>query len=303
MKRHVLLRAVSTLVFRCFRCFRLSPTSSESNGESLSRFTLSRFKRSRLIDEYDHLAPAYNRYFGKQACSQLAPVVIPILRCFASPTARILDLCCGCGHLTEAISAVGYLVVGVDASGEMLRFERENAPAVTFLKQDARNADFINDATLCAFNSIANFKSKELNCLFANVAEHLSPTGIFVFDTYSEESYSDGWNGHYTVWIDDTIVTVRARYRSSENVVDNLITLWHPTSVVKVCIAMHPHARDLLCAELRSVGFSSVEVCDMEKDLGISHQNGHLVFVASKQRSSPEWLNKARYAESFSLRG
>jgi len=57
------------------------------------------------------------------------------------PAERILDLGCGTGHLTAAITAAGADVIGVDSSPAMLGAARREHPAVTFVEGDARRFD------------------------------------------------------------------------------------------------------------------------------------------------------------------
>src|SRR5690348_1844747 len=51
---------------------------------------------------------------------------------------RIVDLGCGTGHLTAKIAERGAMVIGIDASAEMVRQARENYPALDFRIGDAR---------------------------------------------------------------------------------------------------------------------------------------------------------------------
>lgn len=52
---------------------------------------------------------------------------------------KILDLGCGNGALTKKISDMGKLVVGVDASEDMLNIARDKYPDLTFYHKDATN--------------------------------------------------------------------------------------------------------------------------------------------------------------------
>src|SRR5215210_3625072 len=58
------------------------------------------------------------------------------------PGERVLDLGCGTGHLTAAMSAAGASVVGLDQSEEMLAQARFAFPALEFMRGDARDFRF-----------------------------------------------------------------------------------------------------------------------------------------------------------------
>jgi SAM-dependent methyltransferase len=241
------------------------------------------WKRRKSSDNgYDRFASVYNQYFGKEAYRRLGPVLIPILKASVPAPACILDLCCGCGHFSAGLAEIGYRVVGVDISNEMLRFARMNAPSASFLNQDARNVNITNDATICTFNSIANFKSHELAGVFSKIAKNLPTAGLFIFDTYTKEAYANRWNGQYSVEIDDAVVTVRPHYRSKNSFAKNLITIHHQGGLVRLRLTMHAHSTDLLSSELRKAGFQCLEVGDVQKDFGVTNENDHLIFVASK---------------------
>jgi SAM-dependent methyltransferase len=212
----------------------------------------------------------------------MGPVLIPILQGLVTPPSSILDLCCGCGHFSAALSEVGYEVVGIDISEEMLRLARTNAPLVSFLNQDARNLRLINEATVCTFNSIAHFKDAELPALFSSIAANLSCRGVFMFDTYAAEAYASRWRGQYSVCLDDAFITVMSCYRHEQNMGENEIKIVDSRGIIDVHLTMHTHPKGLLCEALREAGFSSIEISDMGKDLGVEHEDDHLLFIASK---------------------
>jgi SAM-dependent methyltransferase len=58
------------------------------------------------------------------------------------PGLRVLDLCCGQGNVSTALSARGCEVVGVDFSPAMLALARAQAPSATFIEADAQNLPF-----------------------------------------------------------------------------------------------------------------------------------------------------------------
>src|SRR5260370_17415320 len=76
------------------------------------------------------------------------------LQCLAAqPGERIVDLGCGSGQLTAAISETGASVVGLDSSPEMLAEARAHYPRVEFRSGDA--ADFTLEAPVDAVFSNA----------------------------------------------------------------------------------------------------------------------------------------------------
>lgn len=253
----------------------------------------------KLSDQYDRLADVYNSYFGAEACRGTVTAMVPILRALVPPPARILDLCCGCGHVSARLCQHGYEVTGVDISDRMLHYARRNAPAATFLKQDARSVNVANDATVCAFNSIAHFTSDELSELFAAVAAGLGRTGVFMFDIYLEESYKQRWNGQFSIAAGQAHVTVTGRCLTEERMAENIITVVSDKERVDVRLAMHIHSLSDLRTLLGQAGFSSVHICHVKSGPRDLTEADRIVFLAAKyelrdpsitvvQNSSPE---------------
>ncbi|MGL6096620.1 MAG: class I SAM-dependent DNA methyltransferase [Fimbriiglobus sp.] len=101
----------------------------------------------------------------------------------------ILDLACGTGVLTDRLAALAPAVVGVDGSAAMLAKARREYPTGTFVHADFRDfrLDQRFDAAVCASNSLNYVRDLgELRQVFAAVAAHLRPGGLFLFDTTPE---------------------------------------------------------------------------------------------------------------------
>ena len=120
----------------------------------------------------------------------------------AKESGLILDLACGTGKLTMALSAEGADVIGVDNSPEMLSVARENCRkkgfSPLFLMQDMRELDLYGtvDVVVCATNSLNYLESEEdLQKVFSLVHNFLTPGGLFFFDINSrykfEKMYGD----------------------------------------------------------------------------------------------------------------
>lgn len=124
------------------------------------------------------------------------PAALPALeKLFFSalrPGDRVLDLCCGSGHVTRALIARGFRVTGVDASAALIAIARRELPQAHWLVQDARtlHLDMRFDAALSTFDSLNHLLSlDELRQVFGGVRRALEPGGLFVFDMNLEEAY------------------------------------------------------------------------------------------------------------------
>jgi trans-aconitate methyltransferase len=92
---------------------------------------------------------------------------------------RVLDLGCGTGHLTAKIAECGALVVGIDASAEMMRQARENYPGLEFRVGDATSFEEA-DPFDAVFSNATLHWVKDANAAAVRIAAALRPGGRFV---------------------------------------------------------------------------------------------------------------------------
>lgn len=101
----------------------------------------------------------------------------------------LLDLACGTGSISEEMARLGYDVIGVDYSDEMLGIAIEkkfdSGLNIQYLCQDMRNIDMFGtiDVTVCALDSINHLQSlDDVRKVFEKVALFAEPQGLFIFD-------------------------------------------------------------------------------------------------------------------------
>lgn len=101
----------------------------------------------------------------------------------------LLDLACGTGSLSEQLAGLGYDVVGVDNSDEMLSTaiskKFESGLPVQYLCQDMRRIDMFGtiDVTVCALDSINHLAGlDDVARTFAGVSFFSELGGLFIFD-------------------------------------------------------------------------------------------------------------------------
>lgn len=101
----------------------------------------------------------------------------------------LLDLACGTGSISEVMVRLGYDVIGVDLSDEMLGMAIEkkfdSGLDIQYLCQDMRKLDMYGtvDVTVCALDSINHLTSlNDVRKVFENVAFFSEKDGLFIFD-------------------------------------------------------------------------------------------------------------------------
>ena len=107
---------------------------------------------------------------------------------------RVLDLACGTGNVSELLAAAGYSVTGVDIAPGMIAEAQRKALAknlpITYHVQDAAELHLPGqqfDLCVSLFDSLNYILDPQrLQQAIVQVAKHLAPNGLFIFDLNSD---------------------------------------------------------------------------------------------------------------------
>ena len=101
----------------------------------------------------------------------------------------ILDLGCGTGRHASILAELGYKVLGVDSSEDMIKIAKENNKSknerLSFSRSNIHKLDLGNkfDVVMSLFHVMSYQNSnKELVSAFNIAKKHLNTNGIFIFD-------------------------------------------------------------------------------------------------------------------------
>ncbi len=97
----------------------------------------------------------------------------------------ILDLACGTGNLTEELKNLGYDMIGIDLSVDMLNIAKEKNPDILYLCQDMREFELYGTVDcICCMTDSLNYitDTNDLAEIFRLVKNYLNPGGSFIFD-------------------------------------------------------------------------------------------------------------------------
>jgi len=139
--------------------------------------------------------------------------------------AVLLDLACGTGSISVEMAKLGYDVIGIDNSVEMLciasQKNYENNLAIQFICQDMRNIDLYGsvDITICALDSINHLNSlKDVKSVFKKVSEFTEPDGLLIFDinTIYKHKYILA-NNTFTYETDDVYLVWENQFNEKNN--------------------------------------------------------------------------------------
>src|SRR5581483_10551350 len=244
-----------------------------------------------ISSSYDEIAGMYHDLWA----DWYLPFALPALeRLFFSrlpPQARVLDLCCGAGHVTGELIRRGYCVTGVDSSSELIALAKKDLPGADLRVQDARRLELERpyDAILSTFDSLNHILTVEdLAQVFVEARRVLRPSGFFTFDMNLEEAYTADLREWAVTVNDKSVGLVRGRYDPiTRNAETELIWftdtgqdgLWKQRhSIVK----QRCYAQAEIMSALRDAGFTAIETLSA-RDAGVTSEIGfgRIYFVAS----------------------
>jgi len=187
----------------------------------------------------------------------------------------LLDLACGTGNMTLRLAKMGYDMIGVDISEDMLAeaqqkaFESELHKKILFLAQDMRYLDLYGtvDAVVCVCDGINYILTlTDLAQVFKRVRLFLNPNGVFIFDinteykfnellaTYSFEAKSE--NNESYIWQNNF---------NPKTKINEYKVLFYPQCWEEPFIEIH-HQKAYSISEitdlLKETGFSQIQITD-----------------------------------------
>ena len=142
---------------------------------------------------YGGFAAVYDE-FVRPPYDAWAEFVRALWRRFGDEPALVLDLACGTGSMTSRFAAMGYDMIGVDISGEMLAGAKAKSPDILYLCQDMRAFELYGtvDAACCLCDGMNYLESADdLLRVFRLMANYLNPGGVFVFDLNTERYFAE----------------------------------------------------------------------------------------------------------------
>lgn len=141
------------------------------------------------MDGYRSFAYFYDLLTGNISYRKRAEYFDMLVRKHGGRKNILLDLACGTGSLSEEFARMGYDVIGVDGSEDMLNValdkKFESGRNIQYLCQDMTRLDMFGtiDVTVCALDSINHLGSLgDIERTFGRVSLFCEPDGLFIFD-------------------------------------------------------------------------------------------------------------------------
>lgn len=222
---------------------------------------------------YGSLAEIYDRFTYDVDYKAFADFYEARFKERAVKPKTILDAGCGTGSLTMIMAMLGYELISVDASADMLSIAQEKcaearlSASPLFLCQELGELDLYGtvDSAISSLDCVNYLPEERIPEFFRRLHLFIEPGGLFIFDINSPERLKS-LDGFTSVDEDeDNLCLWRADFDEEENALVYGIDIftrrgrfWQRSSEEHIEYA---HAPETLSALLQNAGFSDIEIC------------------------------------------
>ena len=223
------------------------------------------------MDAYRNLAASYDRLTNDVDYKATVEFYMQILAREGVNPRTVIDLACGTGSVTAILAGMGYPVLGVDMSEEMLTaaamktMDIEPMPRFSCQKLQELRIPKAVDLAVCALDSL-DYITDPADCAEAirRVYKALNPGGIFIFDVNTPEKLR-AMDGQVFLDEDDDVYCVwRGEFDEETNICSYGMDLfqrsgevWHRSFEEH---REYAYSREQLTGYLKDAGFTNIEV-------------------------------------------
>ena len=179
---------------------------------------------------YGSFAYYYDRLTQNISYKQRAEYFDTLVKMHGGKKNILLDLACGTGSLSEEFSRMGYDVIAVDGSEEMLNEaldkKFDSGLNIQYLCQDMTELDMFGtiDVTVCALDSLNHLPDLEaVKKTVERVSLFCEPQGLFLFDINTPYKHQNILGNNTFVYdLEDVYCVWQNEYQGNNTVEINL---------------------------------------------------------------------------------
>jgi SAM-dependent methyltransferase len=232
---------------------------------------------------YDSIAGMYHALWFDWYLPAAMPALEKLLFSRVAAGSRMLDVCCGSGHVTKELVKRGYLVTGVDNSADLIALARQQMPEAEFVVQDVclLNLPERFQSAVSTFDSLNHILSlDQLARAFRQIHSVLLPGAVFVFDMNLHEAYTLDLKQWAVDIHDNSVGLVRGRYDAVERRAHTELMWFSRSASDRNCwqqkhtvVEQRCYEREDILNALAGAGFRDIEA-SMAVDLGVDPDLG-----------------------------
>lgn len=204
----------------------------------------------------------------------------------------LLDLACGTGSLSEAMDDLGYDVIAVDSSPEMLGIAMdkkfESGKNIQYVCQDMRSLDLYGgvDITICALDSLNHLDNfEDLKTVFSKVFTFTNPNGLFIFDINTEFKHKTVLGEHTFIYDTDEVYCVWQNSCENSKVkidLDFFVPEGEKYSRYSESFYENAYPIEDIKSALKAIGFKVLNIFDEDSFDPLKEHSQRAVFAAQK---------------------
>lgn len=247
------------------------------------------------MDSYNNFARVYDALTQNVDYAARAAYYDQMITRFGGNKGILLDFACGTGSMSMEFARMGYDVIGVDGSEEMLsaamdkKFE-SGLSTIIYLCQQMQRLDLYGtiDAAVCALDSLNHITNEaDLREAIRRVSLFTNPGGLFLFDMNTIYKHEQVLANNVFFYDEPEATCIWQNTLKSDHVVDIDLDLFiHETGNRYLRAGEHfserAYSDSLLQSILAEAGFELLAVFDEDSEEKPRPDSERLVYIARK---------------------
>ena len=206
--------------------------------------------------------------------------------------ALVVDLACGTGNLSLELASMGFDMIAVDGSADMLSAAtmKENT-GVMFLCQQLDELDLYGtvDAMVCTLDSVNHITDEAvLQEAFNRVALFLEPDGVFLFDANTPYKHRHVLGDNAYIYDTEQVYCVWQNHLTDNDCIEINLDFFEPDEDGSYyrsseCFTERAYSRGQLTDMLEAAGLVIVEEYDDYTEAAPTGETQRVVYVCRKK--------------------
>lgn len=141
------------------------------------------------MSSYEGFSKVYDKFMSDTPYDRWTDYIKELWDKYSISPSLLAELGCGTGNITQRLANMGYDMIGIDISEQMLCIAEQKAVSagkrILYLNQDMREFELYGtvDCIISLCDSMNYITDKEdLLCVFKLINNYLNPEGLFIFD-------------------------------------------------------------------------------------------------------------------------
>lgn len=248
------------------------------------------------MSSYNHFAYIYDDLMQHAPYDEWVDFTRHFIKEKTPRVQSIIDLGCGTGEISIRLAALGYDVIGVDYSEQMLACASEKAIKkklpINWINQDITQLSGFNSIDLfISYCDVINYVTnvEDVKSVFKRVHESLSANGMFIFDIHSL-SYAEShlMNGTFTDVTDEIVYIWDCEKGDEQGEMYHHLTFFKEDGdkYIRFDETHHQQTYDILIYEqlLKSSGFNKIQFYnDFKPENEFSAKKSERIFIVAEK--------------------